>query len=163
MRRMTSLAPRHRALAAIALAIAATLPLAGCSVLDNVVDGVVGEAQEQLDGVISDTLGGAGISTDGELPPGFPAEQIPVIGEVQGGGSAPASSGWVVVTTLSGADQFAIAQGELESAGFVASAVSTDADGGFGTFTLAPHTLVLTVATDAENVTTGTYVVTVSQ
>jgi len=159
---MKSLAPR-RALTAIALAIAATLPLAGCSVLDNVVDGVVGEAQEQLDGVISETLGGAGISTDGELPTGYPAAEIPVVGEVQGGGSAPDSSGWVVVTTLSGADQFAVAQGELEAAGFVASGVNTDADGGFGTFTLEPYTVVLTVATDAEGATTGTYVVTVTK
>ena len=152
--------------ATIAVALAASVTLAGCSAIDNVVggvvDGVVSEAQDQLDGVISDTLGGAGISTDGELPPGFPADAIPVVGEVQGGGSAPESSGWVVVSRLSGVDQFAVAQEELEAAGFVSSAVNTDENGGFGTFTLSPHTVVLTVAADTDGIVTATYVVTVT-
>jgi len=83
------------------------------------------------------------------------------VGEVQGGGAGPDSSGWVVVTTLTTHD-FAAAQAALEGAGYVASAVNSDADSGFGTFTLAPYTVVLTVATDTDGATTATYIVTKS-
>ena len=143
----------------IALLIFLAPALAGCSVAENMVNGVVSEAQNQAGDAISEALGGAGISTDGELPPGFPADQIPVVGEVQGGGSSPESSGWVVLTTLT-TDDFASAQAALEGAGYVSSAVSSDADSGFGTFTLAPYTVVLTVSTDGDGATTAAYVVT---
>jgi hypothetical protein len=143
----------------LALLIFAVPALAGCSVAENMVNGVVSEAKNQAGDAVSEALGGAGVSTDGELPSGFPADQIPVVGEVQGGGSGPDSSGWVVVTTLT-ADDFASAQAALEGAGYVASAANGDADSGFGTFTLAPYTVVLTVATDADGTTTATYVVT---
>jgi hypothetical protein len=143
----------------IALMIALAPALAGCSVAENMVNGVVSEAQNQAGDAISEALGGAGVSTDGELPTGFPSDEIPVVGEVQGGGSAPDSSGWVVLTTLS-TDDFASAQAALEGAGYVASAADGDADSGFGTFTLSPYTVVLTVATDADGKTTATYVVT---
>jgi len=145
----------------IALLIALTPVVAGCSVAENIVGGVVSEAQNQAGDAISEALGGAGVSTDGELPSGFPSDVVPVVGEVQGGGSGPDSSGWVVLTTLTG-DDFASAQAALEGAGYEASAVNSDADSGFGTFTLAPYTVVLTVATDTEGATTATYVVTPS-
>jgi len=145
----------------LALLIFAAPALAGCSVAENMVNGVVSEAQNQAGDAISEALGGAGVSTDGELPTGFPSDEIPVVGEVQGGGSAPDSTGWVVLTTLT-ADDFASAQAALEGAGYVSSAVNSDADSGFGTFTLAPYTVVLTVATDTDGKTTATYVVTTS-
>ena len=145
----------------LALVLFAVPVLAGCSVAENVVNGVVSEAQNQAGDAISEALGGAGVSTDGELPTGFPSDEIPVVGEVQGGGSAPDSTGWVVLTTLT-ADDFASAQAALEGAGYVSSAVNSDADSGFGTFTLAPYTVVLTVATDTDGKTTATYVVTTS-
>jgi len=143
----------------LALLIFVAPALAGCSVAENMVNGVVSEAQNQAGDAISEALGGAGVSTDGELPTGFPSDQIPVVGEVQGGGSAPDSTGWVVLTTLTD-DDFASAQAALEGAGYVSSAVNSDADSGFGTFTLAPYTVVLTVATDTDGTTTATYVVT---
>jgi len=145
----------------IALLIFAMSVLAGCSVAENMVNGVVDEAKNQAGDAVSEALGGAGVSTDGELPAGFPADAIPVVGEVQGGGAGPDSSGWVVVTTLT-TDDFAAAQAALEGAGYVASAVNSDADSGFGTFTLAPYTVVLTVATDTDGATTATYIVTKS-
>jgi hypothetical protein len=145
----------------LALLIFAAPALVGCSVAENMVDGVVSEAKNQAGDAVSEALGGAGVSTDGQLPAGFPSDQIPLVGEVQGGGSAPGSTGWVVVTTLAG-DDFASAQAALEGAGYAPSAVSGDADSGFGTFTLAPYNVVLTVATDGAGVSTATYVVTTS-
>jgi len=156
----------------IAAALAASPLLVGCGVADNVVNGVMDEAQNRADealseaqkqagDAVSEALGGAGISTDGQLPPGFPADEIPVVGEVKGGASGPDGSGWGVVSTLT-SDDFASAQAALEGAGFVSSAVNSDAAGGFGTFTLAPHTVVLTVGTDADGVVTASYVVTVT-
>ena len=144
---------------ALALLILVAPALAGCSVAENVVGGVVDEAKNQAGDAISEALGGAAISTDGELPAGFPSDSIPVVGEVQGGGSAPDSTGWVVNSALT-SDDFASAQAALEGAGYVASAVNSDADSGFGTFTLAPYTVVLTVATDGDGATTAVYVVT---
>lgn len=156
----------------LAFAIATIPLLAGCSVAENVVDGVVSEAQNQADNAISeaqkqagdaisDALGGAAVSTDGELPAGFPTDTIPVVGDVQGGVSGPDGTGWGVRTTLV-SDDFASAQAALEGAGFTSSAVSSDADSGFGTFTLDPHTVVLTVSTATDGVVTANYVVTVN-
>ena len=145
---------------AIAIALMLTPAIAGCSVAENLVGGVVDEAQGQFDDLVSDTLGGAGISTDGELPTGFPAEDVPLAGTIEGGGTGPDSSGWVVRTTLTGDEQFTTAQTALEDAGYVGTAVNSDADSGFGSFALAPYTVVLTVATDSNGVMTATYVVT---
>jgi len=156
----------------IAFAIATIPLLAGCSVAENMVNGVVSEAQDQADDAISEAqkqagdalseaLGGAAFSTDGQLPSGFPADTIPVVGDVQGGVSGPDGSGWGVRTTLVG-DDFASAQAALEGAGFTSSAVNSDADSGFGTFTLEPHTVVLTVSTATDGVVTANYVVTVN-
>jgi len=157
---MTNLRRRSGVPVAIAIALMLTPAIAGCSIAENIVGGVVGEAQGQLDDIVSETLGGAGISTDGELPPGFPTEQVPVTGTIEGGGAGPDSSGWVVRTTLTGDEQFTTAQTALEDAGYVGTAVNSDADSGFGTFTLDTLTVVLTVATDADGVMTATYVVT---
>jgi hypothetical protein len=143
----------------IALIVFAAPVLTGCSVAENVVGGVVDEAKNQAGDAISDALGGAGVSTDGELPTGFPSDAVPIVGTVQGGGSAPDASGWVVRTTLAG-DDFASAQAALEGAGYVASAVNADSDSGFGTFTLAPYSVALATDTDAEGVVTATYIVT---
>jgi hypothetical protein len=156
---MTSAARRFARPLSLALLIAVAPVLVGCSAAENVVNGVVDEAQNQAGEAISEALGGAGISSDGQLPNGFPADAIPVVGDVLGGGSAPDATGWVVRTTLAG-DDFASAQAALESAGFESSAVNADADSGFGTFALAPYNVVLTVATDSDGVMTATYVVT---
>jgi hypothetical protein len=148
---------------AIALLLAVSPVLVGCSAAENVVGGVVDEATQQagdaLGDAASDALGGAGISTDGELPSGFPTA-VPLVGVVQGGGAGPDASGWVVRTTLGEGETFVTAQSALEGAGYTSSAVNADADSGFGSFTLAPYTVTLTVATDPDGVTTSTYIVT---
>jgi hypothetical protein len=150
---------KTRSLALAALLLLTPL-LAGCGVAENIVGGVVNEAQQRAEDAASEVLGGAGITSDGELPSGFPAE-VPLVGAVQGGGSAPGGTDWVVLTQP-GADGFTAAQAALEAVGFVGSAVDSDTDSGFGTFTLAPYTVVLTVATNADGVATATYVVTVT-
>ncbi|MBB5842442.1 hypothetical protein HD599_000765 [Conyzicola lurida] len=150
---------RLRSTLVIALTVVVAPALVGCSVAENIVGGVVSEAQNQAGDAISEALGGAGVTTDGELPSGFPADAIPVVGTVQGGGAAPDGAGWVVISTLGADEDFAAAQAALEGAGFVSSAVNSDADSGFGNFALAPYGVVLTVATDTDDVTTATYVV----
>ncbi len=151
---------RSRTIAIAALLLLGTTPaLVGCSVADNIVGGVVDEVRGGVDDAIGESLGGAGITTDGELPSGFPVAAVPTIGEVRGGGSGPSSSGWVVQTTLASAADFATAQEALEAAGFTASGVNTDAESGFGSFSSAEYIVVLTVATGSDDVVTATYVV----
>ncbi|MCU1544855.1 MAG: putative secreted protein [Microbacteriaceae bacterium] len=151
---------------ALALLLAVSPVLVGCSAAENIVGGVVDEAKSQaadaLGDAVSDALGGAGISTDGELPPGFPAAAVPLVGTVQGGGAGPDASGWVVRTRLAAGESFATAQAALEAAGFASSAVNADADSGFGSFALAPYTVALTVAADSGGIATATYIVTIA-
>jgi hypothetical protein len=152
---------------AIALLIAATPVLVGCSAAENIVGGVVEEAKNQAGqaagDAVAEALGGAGVSTDGELPPAFPADAVPLVGAVRGGGAGPDSSGWVVLTTFGDGETFDDAQAALEGAGYTAGAVDADADSGFGNFTLAPYNVALTVATEGGGATTATYVVTKTQ
>lgn len=151
-------------LARIALSVALlaglTPALVGCSVADNVVEGVAGEVRSGVDDAIGEALGGAGITTDGQRPNGFPSDAVPTVGEVVGGGAGPGSSGWVLRTTLSSAAEFSAAQEALEGAGFAASGVSSDAESGFGNFSSADYNVIFTVTTDSDGVATATYVVT---
>jgi hypothetical protein len=162
---------RRRLLAAGALVGALTLTGCTGTPLDNVVEGLVAEGTEQVgeqlqggagklvEGLVDDLLGGTGISTDGQLPPGFPEDDIPLTGTVLGGGSAPNGAGWVVRTKLAAASEFAEAQTALESAGYTASAVNADQNSGFGTFSGAGFTVVLVVSSTSVEAT-ATYVVT---
>ena len=148
--------------------------LGGCAAAENVVGGVVSEAQDQVgeavdsavedakaeaSKAISEALGGAEITTDGKLPEGFPREQVPIVGEVQGGGAGPDSSGWVVRTTITMAAPFESAAEDLQGSGYVASAVDSDADSGFGHYDGKKYSVLLTVET-TDGVVTATYVVT---
>lgn len=164
MRRMS------RRLAAVALAGALALGASGCSTgtpLDNIVEGLVDQGVEQITsgidesirGLVGDVLGGVELSTDGEVPSSFPTE-IPLTGEVLGGGAGPDGSGWVVRTRLDGAGAFDAAAAALEGAGFAASGVSSDADSGYGAYTSGAYRVDLSVATDAQGEVTATYVVT---
>ena len=171
-----------RLVLASVLLLGAAPILAGCGVAENVVGGIAGEARDSVDDAIAgaqdgvddavasarDTvdeaigqaIGGAGITADGELPSGFPADAVPLTGEVLGGGSGPDSTGWVVHTRLAAASDFAAAQAALEGAGFGSSAVDSDADSGFGTFTSNAFRVILTVSTDGDGLVDATYVVT---
>ena len=150
-------------------ALAAALTLTGCTgtPLDNVIEGIVGEGAEQLgeqleggvEGLVEDAIGGTEISSDGQLPDGFPADAVPLTGTVLGGGSGPNGMGWVARTQLGSAAEFEDARAALEDAGYTASAVNADANSGFGTFTSADYTVVLVVATESGQAH-ATYIVT---
>ncbi len=143
-----------------ALLLGGMTTLAGCSVADNVVGGVVDEVRGGVDDAVTDVLGGAGVSTDGNVPNGFPTDAVPLTGTVAGGGAGTDATGWVVRTTLANAGEFAAAQTALEGAGFEGSAVNADETSGFGTFTSDRYTVILTVTTGSDDVVTATYVVT---
>jgi hypothetical protein len=149
--------------------LAGALALTGCTgtPLDNLVGGVVDEGAKQLseqvqggvEGLVEDALGGTAITTDGELPDGFPVDAVPLTGEVEGGGSAPEGIGWVARTQLGSAAEFEDARAALEGAGYTASAVNADDNSGFGTFTSGDYTVVLVVATESGQAR-ATYIVT---
>ncbi len=164
-----SIRPRTR-LAALALAGALAVGATGCSTgtpIDNIVEGLVqqgvdqimGGIDEQIRGLVDEVLAGVEITTDGTVPASFPTE-VPLTGEVLGGGAGPEGSGWVVRTQLDGGLGFDDAAAALELAGFAASGVSSDADSGYGAYTGAAYRVDLSVATDADGVVTATYVVT---
>ena len=150
-------------------ALAGALTLTGCTgtPLDNILEGIVGDGADQIaeqleggvGGIIEDAIGGTEISSDGQLPEGFPADAVPLTGTVLGGGSGPNGMGWVARTQLRSAAEFEQARAALEDAGYTASAVNADANSGFGTFTSADYTVVLVVATESGQAN-ATYVVT---
>ncbi|BDI23503.1 hypothetical protein [Herbiconiux sp. L3-i23] len=145
----------RRSVAAGAVALALTGALAGCSgtPLDNIVGGAVDRAIEEAVG------GDVDISTDGQVPDGFP-ESIPLVDGTVVGGAAGGGAGWTVVIQPDSVDRFAEAQTALEGAGFTANASNADADSAFGSFTGTNYNLQLTFSTDAEGVVTAVYVVT---
>lgn len=161
---------RLRRAAGAALVLALVAGTAGCSTgtpLDNIVDGLVQQGVDQVTsgldesirGLVGDVLGGVELTTDGQLPSSFPAD-VPLTGQVSGGGAGPEGSGWVVRTELDAGLTFSDASAALETAGFTASGVSSDATSGYGAFTGPTSRVDLSVATDADGVTTATYVVT---
>ena len=166
---------RPRLLVAAVLLLGAAPLMTGCGIAENAVGGVVDEARSgvddavggvidqargRLDEAVGDVLGGAAVTSDGELPDSFPVDAVPLTGEVLGGGAAPDSRGWVARTRFSGAGDFPTAQSALEAAGFAFSAVDSDADSGFGTFTSDAYRVVLASATDSDGLVTATWLVT---
>ena len=160
-----------RSAATLALAAGLVAGLTGCgagSPVDNIVGGAIdsgveslkGTAQQAVEDAAGKALGGAGITTDGTLPASFPTDVPLVDGTVRGGGAGPDGTGWVAQLTVSGADQFAVAQQRLEAAGYTTAGADVDADSGFGTFTGPAHRVVLTVSTDSDGQVVATYVVT---
>ena len=160
-----------RSAAALVLALGLGTGLTACgegSPVDNIVGGAVdsgveslkGTAQKAVEDAAGEALNGAGITTDGTLPASFPADVPLVEGTTRGGGAGPDGTGWVAQIAVSGADRFAVAQQQLEAAGYTSSGVDTDADSGFGTFTGSTYRVVLTVSTDSDGQVLATYVVT---
>lgn len=165
---MTERRIRRAAAAALALGLAAGM--AGCSTgtpIDNIVEGlvqqgvdqIVGGIDESIRGLVGDVLGGVELTVDGQVPASFPSE-VPLTGQVLGGGAGPEGSGWVVRTEFGTELGFADAAAALETAGFAPSGVSSDATSGYGAYIDSAYRVDLSVATDAEGVTTATYVVT---
>lgn len=154
---------RRARLAVVAPAVAALLALSGCSVVDNVVggarEGIQNEAERIIGDGLSDVLGGAGITTDGELPPGFPEADVPLVGEVRGGASAPEEGGWVVQTDVAGVDDFTAAVEALAAAGFTETFADSDATSGAASLTSDTHRVQVALASEPENPVL-TYIVT---
>lgn len=166
---MTRSNPR-RAVAVAAISLALVTGTTACSTgtpLDNIVEGLVqqgvdqlvGGIDDQIRGLVDDVLGGVELTGDGQVPASFPTE-VPLTGTVLGGGAGPEGSGWVVRTQLDGGLGFDDAASALESAGFAASGVSSDATSGYGAYSSDAYRVDLSIATDGEGVVTATYVVT---
>ena len=165
-----SISRPRRVVAAAAVTFALIAGTSACSTgtpLDNIVEGLVQQGVDQLVGgideqvrdLVGDVLGGVELTGDGQVPASFPTE-IALTGDVLGGGAGPDGTGWVVRTQLASGLGFGEAAAALEQAGFAASGVSTDAEGGYGAYTGDAYRVDLSVATDGAGVVTATYVVT---
>ena len=105
-------------------------------------------------------LKGAKVTSDGQLPDGFPTKDVPLVdGTVLGGGSGPDGSGWVVQVRVGSVDEFPAAADALTGAGYTESVKRADSSSAFGLFRSDGYRVVLTFAkTDAG--VTATYIVT---
>ncbi|KQS08851.1 hypothetical protein ASG04_07960 [Curtobacterium sp. Leaf183] len=143
----------------------------GSSVASSVSDGVRnidGKAIEQgmanvaggIDGALDTALKGADVTSDGQVPDGFPTAAVPLVdGTVKGGGTGPNDSGWVVQVQASSVDDFAAAAQQLTDAGFTESAKRADSSSAFGIFRSDDHRVVLTFS-KGDGGATATYIVT---
>ncbi|MGD8194961.1 hypothetical protein ACEXQB_010775 [Herbiconiux sp. P18] len=142
----------------IALALTVLLPvsLTGCA---NPVEQIVEGAVEQAGG------GDVDLNSDGGLPDGFPADEVPLYdGEVVGGmgaGTVDSGGGWTVIVKV-GDDieqAFQSIDEQLKAAGFEAS-YSGFVDGvGSGAYSDASYSVIVSVADDGSGEKTATYIV----
>ena len=167
---MTTLRRRFGVPAVLVLSLAGISVLSGCSLAESVTKGVIDGAEHQYGSfaadtknqmrkAVTDTLGGAGISADGEVPEGFPNETVTLIGEVRGGGAGPDSSGWVVRTTVSEAHPFGTATKALEKNSNSSTVVESGTDVAYGQFEFDEYTVLLSVESSGDRAM-ATYVVT---
>lgn len=143
----------------------------GSSVASNVsetVQGIDGKAVQDgmasvaggIDGALDAALSGTGVTSDGRVPDGFPAADVPLVdGTVLGGGAGPNGSGWVVQVRVASVDDFQAAAEQLAAAGYAESAKRADASSAFGLFRSDAYRVVLTVSESKDGVT-ATYIVT---
>ena len=143
----------------------------GSSVASDVTDavrGIDGEAIQDgmasvaggIDGALDTALRGADVTSDGEVPDGFPTKDVPLVdGTVLGGGAGPSGSGWVVQVRVASVEDFTAATDRLTAAGFAESAKREDAKSAFGMFRSDAHRVVLTVS-EGDAGATATYIVT---
>ncbi|KTR04670.1 hypothetical protein NS184_11325 [Curtobacterium luteum] len=113
-----------------------------------------------IDGALDTALKGAKVTSDGQLPDGFPTKDVPLVdGTVLGGGSGPDGSGWVAQVRVGSVDEFQAAADALTRAGYTESVKREDSSSAFGLFRSDGYRVVLTLAkTDAG--VTATYIVT---
>ncbi|MCU1635476.1 MAG: hypothetical protein JWQ68_715 [Cryobacterium sp.] len=150
-----------------ATSVSLTVGLTACSaqsLTENIVGAAVEEGKKALsdtaENLIEDLAAGTSISTDGELPAGFPVDDVPLgEGTVLGGGAGPNSSGWIVNVSLPSVESFEAASTTLTDAGYTAAGVSSDSTSAFGTFTNSTYRVVLTVTTGGDGAVTANYVV----
>jgi hypothetical protein len=143
----------------------------GSSVASDVTNGVKdisgGAIQEGMknvaggiDGALSSALKGANITSDGQVPSGYPSSAVPLAdGTVLGGGAGPNGSGWVVQVRVDSLDRFADVQKQLTGAGFANGTSRTDASSAFGLFTSDSYRVLVTFTKNSDGVT-ATYIVT---
>jgi hypothetical protein len=143
----------------------------GSSVASTVsegVDGIDGAAIERgmadmaggIDGALDTALRGAHVTSDGQVPDGFPSSSVPLVdGTVLGGGSGPGGSGWVVQVRTAAVGDFGTAARQLADAGFAESAQRADTSSAFGLFRSDDHRVVLTFS-ETDGGATATYIVT---
>lgn len=143
----------------------------GSSVASNVsgaVQGIDGKAIQDgmasvaggIDGALDTALKGADVTSDGQLPDGFPTKDVPLVdGTVLGGGAGPDGSGWVAQVRAGSVADFTTAADRLTAAGYTESVKRVDSTSAFGLFRSDGYRVVLTLAkTDAG--VTATYIVT---
>lgn len=138
------------------LATALAVPLVGCSgssPIDNLVGGAVDRAIEDI------VPEGLDLTTDGQLPEGFPSAVPLVDGEVIGG-AAGAGAGWTAIIQPASADTFAEAESKLTAVGFTVNASNSDTGSAFGSYSGNGFNVQLTYSTDGEGLVTAVYVVT---
>ncbi|GGK98316.1 hypothetical protein GCM10009769_15700 [Curtobacterium luteum] len=113
-----------------------------------------------IDGALDTALKGAKVTSDGQLPDGFPTADVPLVdGTVLGGGAGPDGSGWVAQVRVGSVDGFQAAADALTGAGYTESVQRADSTSAFGLFRSDGYRVVLTVAkTDAG--VAATYIVT---
>ncbi|PZF11510.1 hypothetical protein DEJ25_10680 [Curtobacterium sp. MCPF17_011] len=151
------------------LAQATDLGSSVASSVSETVHGIDGAAIQQgmakvaggIDGALDTALKGTKVTSDGQVPAGFPSSSVPLVdGTVLGGGAGPADSGWVVQVRVSSVDDFARAAQQLADAGFTKSAERADSSSAFGLFRSDDHRVVVTFSTDSGGGATATYIVT---
>jgi len=143
----------------------------GSSVASGVTDavqGIDGKAIQDgmasvaggIDGALDAALDGTNVTSDGELPDGFPAADVPLVdGTVLGGGAGPNGSGWVTQIRADSVGDFAAAAQQLTDAGYTESAKRADTSSAFGLFRSDAYRVVVTFS-DGDGGVTATYIVT---
>lgn len=146
---MNSITKRITAPLAILLALSAGPALAGCSMIEGLIESQTGGDVD---------LGGAG------LPDGFPTADVPLIdGDIVFGVSLGGEEGkiWNVTVKVAGLDVYDTIKGQFEAAGYTAQDNGTSGtDGVGGAFTNDKYGVLVVVTQDAENGFVANYTVT---
>jgi hypothetical protein len=141
---------------ALALAAVLTPSLTSCA---NPVEQLVEGAVEQAGG------GDVDLNSDGGLPDGFPANEVPLYdGEVIGGmgaGTAETGGGWTVIIAVEDDREavFTSIDQQLTAAGFESSYSGFVEGVGSGAYSDSSYSVILNVNDDGSGQSTATYIV----
>jgi hypothetical protein len=150
---------------AIGLGLAASIALAGCSLIPSPGGGSGGSDGSGQSGSSSDGSGtstnpgtDAGITGYEGKPATFPGEVPIVDGDIPFG--IDLGTGWTVVVKVADfASAYTAASDKLSSAGFTTEQTGTTTEGSFGVFTTDKYTVEVTAAKSADYGPSVTYVV----
>ncbi len=138
-------------LAIAGLLLVGTPALAGCSLINNVIDGATGGNLPE------------GLGTGQSVPSDFPSEVPLIDGDVVLGLSLPGDNGekaWNVTINVSGADAFDTIATQLADAGFEHQELSAGDSGSSGAFTKNQLSVLVVVAAGNGDQWTANYTVT---